>query len=121
MPILVATDREIVVIDVERATSALAHGIDDRPTSLAADPLVEGRAWCRTHRGGLFRSDDGGRSWRPAGLATRLIMAVTASPVEPDVVCVGTEPSEVWCSGDAGTTWQQTSGLETLPSSPEWS
>jgi photosystem II stability/assembly factor-like uncharacterized protein len=121
MPILVATDREVVVFDVERVTSAPAHGIDDRPTCLAADPLVPGRAWCGTQRGGVFRSDDGGGSWQPVGLAGRLIMAITASPVERDVVWVGTEPSEVWRSGDAGTTWKQTSSLETLSSSPEWS
>jgi hypothetical protein len=121
MSILVATDREVVVIDVERGGSAPAQGIGDRPTCLAADPLVHGRAWCGTHRGGVFRSDDGGASWKMAGLAGRLIMAVTASPVERDVVWVGTEPSEVWRSGDAGTTWEQTSRLETLSSSSEWS
>jgi photosystem II stability/assembly factor-like uncharacterized protein len=48
-------------------------------------------------------------------------MAVTASAVERDVVWVGTEPSEVWRSADAGTTWEQTRPLETLSSSPEWS
>jgi hypothetical protein len=37
------------------------------------------------------------------------------------VVWVGTEPSEVWRSADAGTTWEQTSRLETLSSSSEWS
>ena len=108
MPILVATDREVVVIDVERGTSASAH-IGDHPTCLAADALVQGRAWCGTHRAGVFRSDDGGRSWRSVGLAGRLIMAIAASPVERDVVWVGTEPSEVWRSADAGTTWKQTS------------
>src|SRR5919109_5564135 len=77
MPILVATDREVVVIDVERGTSTSAQGISDRPTCLAADPLVQGRAWCGTHRTGVFRSDDGGASWRPVGLAGRLIMSVT--------------------------------------------
>jgi hypothetical protein len=121
MRILVATDREVVVIDVERFASAPAHEIGDRPTSLTADPLVHGRAWCGTHRGGMFRSDDGGSSWQLVGLAGRLIMAVTASPVERDVVWVGTEPSEVWRSGDAGTTWEQTNRLETLSSSSEWS
>lgn len=35
MSILDATDREVVVIDVERGTSASAHGIGDRPTCLA--------------------------------------------------------------------------------------
>ena len=121
MPILVATDREVVVIHVERGTSAPAHGIDDRPTCLAADPLGHGRAWCGSHRGGVFRSDDGGRSWQLVGLAGRLIMAVTPSPVERDVVWVGTEPSEVWRSGNAGTTWEQTGRLETLSSASEWS
>ena len=121
MPILVATDREVVVIDVERGTSVLAHGISDRPTCLAADSLAHGRAWCGTHRDGVFRTDDGGRSWRSVGLAGRLVMAIAASPVERDLVWVGTEPSEVWRSADAGTTWEQASRLETLSSSSEWS
>lgn len=121
MPVLVATDREVLVIDAERGTSTPAQGVSDRPTCLAADVLVHGRAWCGTHRDGVFRSDDGGRSWRAVGLSGRLIMAIAASPVERDVVWAGTEPSEVWRSADAGTTWQETSRLETLSSSPEWS
>jgi photosystem II stability/assembly factor-like uncharacterized protein len=121
MSILVATDREVVVADVERGAVDPAHGIGDRPTCLAADPLVRRRAWCGTQRRGVFRSDDGGRSWESAGLAGKLIMAVTASPTERDVVYAGTEPSEVWRSNDAGTSWEQTSTLETLPSSAEWS
>src|SRR5882672_4224844 len=121
MVILVATDREVVVIDVERGAGATAHGIDDRPTCLTADPLIRGRAWCGTDRNGLFRTYDGGTSWQSVGLAGRLIMAVTASPADRDVVRAGTEPSEVWRSRDAGSTWEQTSKLETLSSSSEWS
>lgn len=121
MPILVATDREVVVIDLERGTLAPARGIGDRPTCLAADPLIHGRAWCGTHRGGVFRSDDGGTSWQSVGLAGRLIMAITPSPVEPHAVWVGTEPSEVWRSGDGGKGWEPTRRLETLSSSSEWS
>jgi photosystem II stability/assembly factor-like uncharacterized protein len=121
MPILVATEREVIVIDVERGAGAPAHGISDGPTCLAADPLVHGRAWCGTSRGGVFRTDDGGKSWHSVGLAGRLIMAVSASPADRDVVWAGTEPSEVWRSGDAGNTWEQTSRLETLSSSSEWS
>jgi hypothetical protein len=121
MSILVATEREVIVVDAERGSSTPARGIGDRPTCLTADPLVQGRAWCGTNNGGMFRSDDGGASWQMVGLAGHLIMSVTASPVERDVVWVGTEPSEVWRSADAGATWEQTSRLETLPSSPEWS
>jgi photosystem II stability/assembly factor-like uncharacterized protein len=121
MEILIATDREVLVMDAERGTAAPARGISDRPTCLAADELVHGRVWCGTHRGGVFRSDDGGKSWQPIGLASRLIMAVTASPSAPDVVWAGTEPSEVWRSGNGGDDWEQTSDLTTLRSSPEWS
>ena len=81
MPMLVATDREVVVVDVERGTSASVKGISDRPSCLAADSLVHGRAWCGTHRDGVFRTDDSGRSWRSVGLVGRLIMAIAASPV----------------------------------------
>jgi photosystem II stability/assembly factor-like uncharacterized protein len=120
MPILVATDSQVVVFDARQGTSVQAQEIPDRPTCLVADPLVRGRAWCGTHRAGVFRSDDGGSSWRAAGLEGRLIMAVAASPIEPDLVWAGTEPSEVWRSDDGGKRWNQTSRLETLPSSHEW-
>jgi photosystem II stability/assembly factor-like uncharacterized protein len=121
MPILVATDREVVVVDVERGAGSAAHGIGGRPTCVSADPLVQGRAWCGTNRNGVFRTDDGGRSWQSVGLAGPLIMAVSVSPTDRDVVWVGTEPSAVWRSEDAGMTWVQTSPLETLTSSSEWS
>jgi len=121
MQILVAADHDVIVLDVERGTSASADGITDRPTCLAADAQVHGRVWCGTYRGGVFRSDDSGRSWQSVGLTNRLIMALAVNPTDQDVVWVGTEPSEVWRSADAGKTWQQTSNLETLPSSPTWS
>src|SRR5947207_15379092 len=117
MPILVAAEREVIVTDVERGTSESAQRIGDRPTCLAAAPLVPGCVWCGTHRAGVFRSDDGGESWRAVGLVGRLIMSVTPSPVDPNVVWVGTEPSEVWRSARAGTTWEPTSGLGAWPQS----
>ena len=68
------------------------------------------------------RPDSGGVSWRSiGGLEGRRIMSITSSPARPDLVWMGTEPSEVWRSGDGGETWEQTSALDTLPSSPEWS
>src|ERR1700730_4468289 len=94
MLILVATDREVVVVDVGRGTGAPAHGIDGRPTCLTTDPLVQDRAWCGTHRDGVFRSEDGGRSWQSVGLAGPLIMAVSGRPAEQDLVWVGTQRGE---------------------------
>jgi photosystem II stability/assembly factor-like uncharacterized protein len=48
-------------------------------------------------------------------------MSISASPARPDLVWLGTEPSEVWHSEDGGETWEQTSELTALPSSSEWS
>ncbi|MGQ0815224.1 MAG: WD40/YVTN/BNR-like repeat-containing protein [Gemmatimonadota bacterium] len=120
-PILVATQNDIVVIDPDRGTAVTARGLDDRPTCLAWDPLTAGRAWCGTHRDGMFRSDDAGASWRPAGLGGLMVTSIAASPAAPGLVWAGTEPSEVWRSEDGGDTWQQTRDLEALSSSSEWS
>ena len=110
MAILVATDRDVLVIDVDRGTSASGHGIIGPPTCLAAARLVNARAWCGTHRDGVFRSDDGGRSWQSVGFVGKHITAVTADPVKRDIVWVGTEPSEVWRSVDAGDRTRRDSG-----------
>ena len=117
--ILIATERAVVSVDVERGTTATAGDID-RPTCLAADPRARGRAWCGTHRGGVFRTDDAGVSWRPCGLEGQHIMSITASPSEADVIWVGTEPSAVWRSADGGQSWEETSRLDVLPSSSTW-
>jgi len=119
--ILVATENDVVVIDPVKGASSVSHGFGARPTCLAADPFDTQRAWCGTHHDGVFRSDDGGLTWRLAGLEGKRIMSVAASPAAKDVVWVGTEPSEVWRSRDGGESWQQTSALEVLPSAPTWS
>lgn len=122
MMILVATQSEVLAMDGERETMRPTHGLDERrPTCLAADPWIPGRAWCGTDRGGAFRSDDNGTSWESVGLRDQRITALAADPAEENVVWVGTEPSQVWRSGDGGSTWEQTRDLQRLPSSSEWS
>jgi photosystem II stability/assembly factor-like uncharacterized protein len=122
MILLVATQSEVLVVEGEGEGMRAAAGLDGhRPTCLAADVRIAGRAWCGTDRGGVFRSDDGGASWQPVGLRDQRITAVTASPAEENVVWVGTEPSQVWYSRDGGSTWERARNLEELPSSPEWS
>jgi photosystem II stability/assembly factor-like uncharacterized protein len=125
MNVLVATQSEILITEdagAGRDGMRPGKGLEDqRPTCLAADPQVPGRAWCGTAQGGVFRSDDGGRSWQRVGLEDRHVTALAASPAEGDVVWAGTEPSEVWRSEDGGSSWEPAPGLERLPSSSEWS
>ena len=45
--------------------------------------LVRERAWCGTYRGGVFRSDDGGRAWQSVGLGSRLIHGGSYEPNGP--------------------------------------
>jgi len=118
--ILVATESTVLGVDADRRTMSPSTGLGDRPTCITADSATR-RAWCGTQRGGAYRSDDAGGSWRSIGLEGQRIMSMTASPARPNLVWAGTEPSEVWRSENGGETWEQTHPLETLPSSPEWS
>ena len=94
---------------------------------VAVDPSEPARAYCGTFGDGLWRSDDAGRSWRPAGqgITHGKVQSVAISKSERvhgcGVVYAGTEPSALFRSEDAGETWHECSGLTALPSSNEWS
>lgn len=121
MTLLLATHETVLQADPESGRMRPGSRLDGkRPTCLAADPRVAGRVWCGTSRGGIFRSDDGGETWRSQGLVEQRLMSLAASSTEPDVVWVGTEPSEVWRSEDGGESWARTSALTALPSSGSW-
>lgn len=92
---------------------ALVPGGADRP----------GRLWCGTIPGGLFRSDDGGDSWRlveslwhhpsrkrwfGGGADYPGIHSILVDPRNPDVLRVGVSCGGVWTSDDAGSTWRCT-------------
>ena len=122
MTLLVATTTRVLAIDPDRGTVTEAQDLAGlKPSCLAADPLTPGRAWCGTGGGGLWRSDDAGRSWRKTGLDGETLTAVAASPAERGRVWAGTEPSALWTSADGGESWRRAEGLGDLSSSAEWS
>jgi hypothetical protein len=95
---------------------------------LAYDPLRPEHLYCGTFDDGLWRSDDGGDTWRPvgAGIPRPRVMAVAVSPLERSpggggVVYAGTEPSDLFRSEDGGDTWESLPALRRLPSEPTWS
>src|SRR5919106_177288 len=59
---------------------------------------------------GLFRSDDGGHTWKKVDVAAKHahldVMAVTPDPREPRTIYVGTHEAGVLKSTDGGTTWE---------------
>ena len=60
-----------------------------------------------THGGGVYRSDDGGKSWkqRTEGLTNRDVHALVASRQHPGVVYAGTLNGGLFRSEDGGKTW----------------
>ena len=58
--------------------------------------------------GGVFRSDDGGHTWREAGLAGQAVRALAQAPSNPDLLVAGTLDG-VYRSADAGRSWQRIS------------
>jgi hypothetical protein len=101
-------------------------GDDPHPWSLGKVWTLEpggvaGRLWAGTIPGGLFRSEDGGRSWtlietlwrRPerkqwggAGGDQPGISAVLVDPRDPADIRLGVSTGGVWASRDAGLSWQ---------------
>jgi photosystem II stability/assembly factor-like uncharacterized protein len=111
--IVAAADRLLIADPV---TGATRTELEERgPVCLA---VAGNRVWCGTRGHGVYRSDDAGASWRPAGLDGRWLTAIAATDT---AVYAGTEPSAVLSSEDAGATWRELRGLLDLPSSRTWS
>lgn len=119
--LLVATDRTVLGVDADTDEFTSAEGLDEAaPTCLAPSPSSVDRAWCGSREKGVFRSDDGGRSWAHAGLENRHITALVTDPRHEDGLWAGTEPSALWHTADGGRVWTRMEGLTDLPSSVDW-
>jgi photosystem II stability/assembly factor-like uncharacterized protein len=75
-------------------------------------------AGCRG--GGAHVSDDGGRTWRDAGLPAPDVFSVAISAAD-GAFYAGCEPSMLFRSDDRGRTWRELSALREIPSAPTWS
>jgi photosystem II stability/assembly factor-like uncharacterized protein len=83
--------------------------VNDRDTVLAG---------CRG--GGAHVSEDGGRTWRDAGVPEPDVFSV-AIGVADGAFYAGCEPSMLFRSDDRGRTWRELSALRAIPSAPTWS
>src|SRR5947208_2484829 len=74
---------------------------------LVADPATPGTVYAGTERDGVWRSDDGGRTWAFAGLAGETVRSLAVSAAAPGTVYAGTLPAQVFVSRDGGATWEE--------------
>jgi photosystem II stability/assembly factor-like uncharacterized protein len=84
--------------------SRFKDGLSERRTP-SFEVLPDGRLLAGTV-GGLFTSDDGGRSWARRSRADLSILGIAYHPQRPGLVLLATEGSGVWRSTDGGTTFQ---------------
>ncbi|HEX9924588.1 MAG TPA: hypothetical protein VGD99_18165 [Anaerolineae bacterium] len=74
--------------------------------SVAVDAVTPERVYA-AGPSGLFRSDDAGQNWTPAGESLPAEpLAVTLDPAEPQTVFALLADNSVWRSTDGATTWQ---------------
>ena len=99
---LVRAERAGGTWDVER----VLDGHDVR--GLAADA---GTVYAGAGTAGVWRSDDGGRTWHGAGLEQQQIRSVAAAH---GLLYVGTKPARVWVTHSGGARW------EALAPFPRW-
>ncbi len=57
-------------------------------------------------RDGLFKTKDGGGTWKPLGKAWRNMAAVAVNPKDPKEVFVATAEGVIFRSPDGGKTWE---------------
>lgn len=72
--------------------------------------------------GGLYRTEDAGKSWKRIGEAvlSDKIRALALDPSDPKVVYVGTEPPALWRSQDEGKSWKELAGVKKLAKERKW-
>jgi len=105
---------ELPGADVER----VAAGFDVRCVS--ADPRAEHNVYAGTQGGGVLRSDDGGRTWRPSGLDGWVVKSLAISAAAPGRVYAGTRPACLFVSEDRGETWRELTGFRRIFSRRFW-
>lgn len=87
----------------------VAGGLDVR--CLAVDQGT-GTVLAGTHRDGVHRSEDGGRTFTGSGLPGLCVTAVGISAAEPGLVFAGVKPAGVYRSDDGGRGWRRQIGFE---------
>jgi photosystem II stability/assembly factor-like uncharacterized protein len=91
--------------------SRIGTGQDDVVTHILVDSRDSNRLYASTWTlysggGGVYRSDDAGRSWNVIGLPKETVRALAQSPTHPDVFLAGSLTG-VYRSLDSGASWNR--------------
>lgn len=120
----------VVIMAGAPASAAEAKNPFEHVHALAMD--AKGQALFLGAHAGLFRSEDGGRTWQKTVLGSKHsnldVMAIAPHPRDPRVLYVATHEAGVFKSTDGGTTWREANaglggldvhGLAVDPNAPQ--
>lgn len=91
-----------------------------RVNCVAAGPRDPEVVYAGIQGGGLLRSDDRGRTWRPSGLEGRTVKSVAVSYIVPGTIYAGEKPPGVLVSRDGGASWDELTRFEEIASRGSW-
>src|SRR5262249_46339104 len=87
---------------------------------LAADPFDYVVIYAGTQHHGVLRSNDGGKTWRAAGLDGQIVKALAASRTQPGTIYAGTKPALLFVSRDGGASWEELRSFRRIRSRWFW-
>ena len=95
-------------------------GLDDH--EIYAVHLVGGTVLAGSYGEGVFRSEDGGTSWRKGndGLTSTALRTFLDDPKHDGAVLCGCEPGRGFRTGDQGKSWKELVGIGMVPGSDDW-
>jgi photosystem II stability/assembly factor-like uncharacterized protein len=122
------------VFDAYVGTSAGVHRLRDgalEPLGLEGLRLSAVHAWragdtatvlAGSYGDGLFRSEDGGRTWSriESGLSASAFRFLGPDPGRPGALLAGTEPARIFRSEDGGLSWRELDGITRLAGHERW-
>jgi photosystem II stability/assembly factor-like uncharacterized protein len=114
-PLFVATGDAVMRAAGGRAKPVLEEACAQ---CVAVDARNPERVLAGCREGGVFESEDGGTTWRNAGLPATDVFSVAHSPAD-GAAYAGCEPSALWARRNGN--WEELSALRELPSAPTWS
>lgn len=80
---------------------------EHEPAAVLVDPLRPATVYVRVRTKGVFRSDDGGKTWvwASAGLPVGKLSSLAVDPAKSGVLYAGTHGGRVFASVDYGESW----------------
>jgi photosystem II stability/assembly factor-like uncharacterized protein len=99
------------------AVTPLAHAA----ARLSTSPAAPQRAYLAAYEAGVYRTDDGGLTWRHlVSYPSDYAHSVLVHPQDAQTVYVGSEPATVFCSHDGGESWHECTGFRAVPEAQRW-